>query len=198
MVVNKKMAKCFLSSFSILLIAIIVLQSAHAYVLQGGRLNKGVINQTYYIGITNQTLSQQCEKAMNDWNYAVKNTAESSNMGFSFTRSNNITGTTIRFWGENLPSQSWHGLTRYYTLDNKLNATQVTNAQNRDYASCILNTSKDATATQWKVIAAHEAGHGMGLKHTNDTGTIMYPYFDICTATSPTHDDVMGIYNKYR
>lgn len=200
---HRKFIKQIFSVTAALLTAAIVINSAGAYVLQVGKLTKGVVNQTYYVGIDNQTLSNQCVQAVADWNYAVQNTPETRNMGFNFGRSTRITGTTIRFWAENVPNETWYGHTFYYILDSSLNATQVGNYYHRDYADCILNlnyydwTYNFPTQLQWKSIAAHEMGHALGLMHTTDTGTLMYPYFDVTTATSATRDEVLGIYEKY-
>ena len=172
--------------------------SANAYVLQGGKLNGGVSSEYYYIGMSNSNLVTACTRGVNAWNYVMSNSSQS----FSFTRSTNKNNCSIRFWAENQPSESWYGLTRYYTLSGTT-ATRVTNAQNRDYASCILNTYYyDSSLTfptldHWIEIAAHEMGHGMGLAHTSNLGTLMYPHFDASTAVGPTGDEVSGICAKY-
>lgn len=204
MIKVKAIKKKFLMFLSITVIAVTITYSAGAYVLQIGKLKKGVVNQTYYVGIDNQTISGLCVQAFNDWNYAVQNTNETRNMGFSFTRSNKITGSTIRCWTENRNNVEWYGHAFYYILDNNLNATEVSNAYRRDYADCILNlryydwTYNDPTQLEWKKIAAHEIGHALGLAHNEtDKGVLMYPYYNVSTATSPTRDEVLGIYEKY-
>lgn len=68
---HRKFIKQIFSVAAALLTAAIVINSAGAYVLQVGKLTKGVVNQTYYVGIDNQTLSNQCVQAVADWNYAV-------------------------------------------------------------------------------------------------------------------------------
>ena len=144
-----------------------------------------------------------CTKAVNSWNYAVQNTSKTSNMGFSFTKSTNKDICSIRFLGENQASETWYGLARYYVFSGS-SVTRVSNAYNRDYTSCILNiyyydsTFSFPTAAHWMEIAAHEMGHGLGLAHTTDKGTLMYPNFDTSTAVSPTGDEVSGVYEKYK
>lgn len=201
---RKKKAKFIIATLSILLSAALILNTASAYVLQGGKLSRGVVNQTYYVGIDNQTISAQCVQAFADWNYAVQNTPETSNLGFSFTRSTSILGTTIRCWAENHPNEQWIGHAFYYTLDSNLNATPVQSYQNRDYGDCILNLSyydwtyTYVTQLDWKVTAAHEIGHILGLAHNeSDNGTLMYPYAAYTTATAPTRDEALGIGAKY-
>ncbi len=206
MCINRSVYKRFFTIISLVSIIAMVCCSANAYVHQGGKLNNGVKNQKYYIGITNDTLASQCIQAFSDWNYAMNAQSPYSSLGFSFTRSSLIRDSTIRFWGENVPGESWYGLTRYYIVDNNLNATRVSNAYNRDYSSCILNMAyfdssyNFPTVLHWKSISAHEIGHAMGLAHTNadgDVGKLMFKGFNVRTATSPTGDEVRGIYYKY-
>lgn len=84
MSVIKNRFKLILIILSVLLTTALTVNSTLAYVLHAGKLNKGVVNQTYYVGIDNQTLSAECVQAFADWNYAVQNTNETRNMGFSF------------------------------------------------------------------------------------------------------------------
>ena len=58
--------KRILTVTAALLTAAIVINSAGAYVLQIGKLKKGVVNQTFYVGLDNQTLSAQCVQAFAD------------------------------------------------------------------------------------------------------------------------------------
>lgn len=80
MSVIKNRFKLILIILSVLLTTALTVNSTLAYVLQAGKLNKGVVNQTYYVGIDNQTLSAERVQAFADWNYAVQNTNETRNM----------------------------------------------------------------------------------------------------------------------
>lgn len=62
MSVIKNRFKLILIILSVLLTTALTVNSTLAYVLQAGKLNKGVVNQTYYVGIDNQTLSAECVK----------------------------------------------------------------------------------------------------------------------------------------
>lgn len=174
--------------------------SASAYNLQQGKLKGGIRNKKYYLGLTNQIYITACITAMNDWNYAVQYTPETSNMGFNFTRTYNILDASLRFWGEHLPNQAYAGTTRYYVFNSSGGVTAVTNNYNRDYADLIFNTANAPTynATYMSSLAAHEAGHGLGLGHTTDIGTLMFQGVNVRTASVPTRDEVLGIYAHYR
>lgn len=48
-------------------------------------------------------------------------------------------------------------------------------------------------------IINHEIGHCIGLEENPyDNGTIMYPYWNTCTAYCPTLDDITGVRAKYK
>jgi hypothetical protein len=44
-------------------------------------------------------------------------------------------------------------------------------------------------------VALHEAGHALGLGHSDQPGAVMYPYYRMSTGLSP--DDIAGIQNLY-
>jgi hypothetical protein len=44
-------------------------------------------------------------------------------------------------------------------------------------------------------VALHEAGHALGLGHTDHPGAVMYPYYR--TSTGLTSDDIAGVQNLY-
>ena len=173
--------------------------NTYAYELQIGKLTGGIANRKYYIGISDQTYVSDCAAAMNAWNYAVQNTPETANMGFNFTRTYTESQAALRFYCENAPNQGFTGLTRYYFYNSDGNITEASDAYHRDYASLILNTAILNRKPEYiKSVAGHEAGHGMGLKHNpTNIGTLMFQGADKRTATVPTRDDVLGIYEKY-
>ncbi|GEM_PF-1293856 len=205
MVLKKKQIKKVLTAASILLIFVAVTNTAGAYSLHPGKLSKGIKNQTYYVGLTNSRYSNACVAGVNNWNYAVQNTPLTSSLGFSFTKSSKITGSTIRFWGEKLAVSNAVAVTKYYNIDSSWNAVPVTNHGNRDYADVIFNLNvTDSNASVYNTTyltstAGHEIGHALGLYHNeNDNGTLMYPYHNTRTAHSPTYDEVQGIWQQYK
>lgn len=204
MKIQFKHFKRILTVTAALLTAAIVINSAGAYNLQYAQLKGGVKNQTYYIGSSNSRYVNASNMAMDDWNYAVQNTNLTKGLGFSFTPSTKITGSTIRFWGEYLGEGSVAATTRYYILNNKMESKKVGNYADRDYADIVYNLSVTETNANTynqyylKSTAGHEAGHALGLEHTTDTGTLMYNTHSLRTAHSPTADEVNGIYAIYK
>lgn len=54
--------------------------------------------------------------------------------------------------------------------------------------------------TDFFTVALHELGHSLGLMHSPDTGSIMYPYyqgFDKDQTTFLGYDDVLAMYEHY-
>ena len=177
MVLKKKQIKKVLTAASILLIFVAVTNTAGAYSLHPGKLSKGIKNQTYYVGLTNSRYSNACVAGVNNWNYAVQNTPLTSSLGFSFTKSSKITGSTIRFWGEKLAVSNAVAVTKYYNIDSSWNAVPVTNHGNRDYADVIFNLNvTDSNASVYNTTyltstAGHEIGHALGLYHNENDNT---------------------------
>lgn len=181
----------------ILLLSLLFAQSSYAYYLFGKKLNYGVYNRAYYVGMSSPSYVNPTVAAVADWNWAVNPSDNGSGVDVLFWWTTNMSEASIRFWGENLPTQTWTGLTRFFSS----NGNQISPSQyNWSYSSIIFNTD-NAPAGQYnymKAIAAHEMGHAFGLAHNSyDTGVIMYPYWNICTATSPTADDVSGVVGLY-
>jgi len=44
-------------------------------------------------------------------------------------------------------------------------------------------------------VALHEAGHALGMAHTDDPNTVMYPYYHLVTGLSA--DDIAGVQSLY-
>lgn len=173
------------------------LQSSYAYSLFGKKLINGVYNRTYYIGMSHSSYVNPTVAAVSDWNWAVNSSNNGVGTDVYFTRTYTQSGSTIQFWGEYLPNQTWTGITYYYSS----NGTSLYPSTSNWYTSAIIfNTDNAPTSqpTKMKAIACHELGHAFGLAHnSSDTGVIMYPYWGLCTATSPTSDDVSGVVALY-
>ena len=196
MIFNNRRIKKTLVTTAILLMFAMLVNTAGAYSLHPGKLSKGLTSSRY---------SNACVAGMNNWNYAVQNTSLTSSLGFSFTKSSKITGSTIRFWGKNLHVSNAVAVTKYYNIDSSWIAVPVTNHGNRDYADVIFNLNvTDSNASVYNTTyltstSGHEIGHALGLYHNeNDNGTLMYPYHNTRTAHSPTYDEVQGIWQQYK
>ena len=157
-----------------------------------------------YIGMTNADLITFCNQAVADWNYAVQN---GSNLNFSFSRVYSTSQSTINFWGEYQPAQSWYGKAVMYRYNEPTDPELLDEIRlgqvPYDYADCLLNVYHlDAnyvttTRAHWREIAAHEMGHALGLAHTTNKGTLMYHNFRESTAIGPTADEVVGVDSLY-
>lgn len=136
-------------------------------------------------------------EAVADWNWAVNPADNGVGTDVYLKRTYSQVGATVQFWGEYLPNQTWTGITQFYNS----NGVAVNYTQNNwNYSAIIFNTDNAPTnqPSKMKAIAGHELGHAFGLAHnSNDTGVLMYPYWDVCTATCPTADDVAGIRSMY-
>ncbi len=166
----------------------------NAYERLGGKLSGGIYNRTYYVGMSSSSYVNACIAAIDDWNWAVNSSNNGVGSDFYFTRVY-TTNATIRFWAEKQPFEYWTGLTRLYDASgNYMNDNGSYKTKNWAYASIIFNTTNSpvSNANEMRAIAGHEIGHAIGLAHTNDKGTLMYPDYVICTAIVPTTDEMNG------
>ena len=77
----------------------------------------------------------------------------------------------------------------YVTIGTK---EYVRNYSNGRYSRQIVTRSKDHIYG----VMLHEAGHAIGLDHSQSSGSIMYPY-DLDTMQYLTKEDMRLLYNKY-
>lgn len=185
------MRKKLLKVISIFLIVALMLSilciNAGAYNLFSGSLLGGISGRNYYVGCSNSNYVNSCNGSISDWDYTATD--------FSFTRTY-TTFAAIRFWGEYHPEMEWDGLTVWYNSSNVY--VDPTLGGSWDYCNIILNTyyCNSYTYSKLKTLCAHEVGHCLGLDHTSDPGTLMYPYPGRI-ATVPTADEVNGVNAKY-
>jgi hypothetical protein len=67
-----------------------------------------------------------------------------------------------------------------------------------DWYSNSLDTGDVPGAFNFRNIVQHEIGHSLGLAHTNDTQTVMYPFANAGTALQPlSNGDIAGIQVAY-
>uniref|UniRef100_A0A665UQ22 Collagenase 3 n=1 Tax=Echeneis naucrates TaxID=173247 RepID=A0A665UQ22_ECHNA len=57
--------------------------------------------------------------------------------------------------------------------------------------------SKDSSAYNLFVVAAHELGHALGMSHSSDAGALMYPVYSYTTGYPLAEDDIEGIQALY-
>uniref|UniRef100_A0A8C9Y115 Collagenase 3 n=1 Tax=Sander lucioperca TaxID=283035 RepID=A0A8C9Y115_SANLU len=59
------------------------------------------------------------------------------------------------------------------------------------------NWTKDSSAYNLFVVAAHELGHALGMSHSGDAGALMYPVYSYTTGYPLADDDIEGIQALY-
>uniref|UniRef100_A0A3Q0SUS8 Collagenase 3 n=1 Tax=Amphilophus citrinellus TaxID=61819 RepID=A0A3Q0SUS8_AMPCI len=57
--------------------------------------------------------------------------------------------------------------------------------------------TKDSSAYNLFVVAAHELGHALGMSHSSDPGALMYPIYTYATGYLLSEDDIEGIQDLY-
>ncbi|XP_070761481.1 collagenase 3 [Enoplosus armatus] len=57
--------------------------------------------------------------------------------------------------------------------------------------------SKDSSAYNLFIVAAHELGHALGMSHSSDPGALMYPVYSYATGYPLSEDDIEGIQALY-
>lgn len=75
--------------------------------------------------------------------------------------------------------------------NNSIIEVHMDSAENWDYS---VNGS-DKTKTNLLAVLIHEIGHSLGLAHSNDPGSIMYPFYSL--KFDLNNDDILGIQSIY-
>ncbi|XP_007562841.2 collagenase 3 [Poecilia formosa] len=57
--------------------------------------------------------------------------------------------------------------------------------------------TKDSSAYNLFIVAAHELGHALGMSHSSDAGALMYPVYSFATGFPLAEDDIEGIQALY-
>ena len=102
-----------------LVVSFSVLPSSAYNLLGSGKLAGGIYNRTYYIGCSSYKYINAFNAAIEDWNWALNPNDNGSGVDFYFRRVNSSAGTTICFWGETRPNESWAGETRLLDANGK-------------------------------------------------------------------------------
>jgi len=173
-----------------------ILPSNEYNLFGSGKLAGGIYNRTYYIGCSSYKYINAFNAAIEDWNWALNPNDNGSGVDFYFRRVNSSAGTTICFWGETRPNESWAGETRLLDANGKNMVNNGTfRYSNWVHASISFNTAcvPENNASKMRSIAGHEIGHAIGLAHNqSDNGVLMYQGFVARTAIVPTDDDIAG------
>jgi hypothetical protein len=172
--------------------------SASAYVLLPGRLEGGIYNRTYAIEGDAPFLDSAVQ-AFADWNWVMNpdNTGDSEDFYFYRISGENIQGKAVIYIYQIIdPQERATGITTFYK------GAQIDPKEtNWEHCGIAINEAKKPTTNyfqEMRKIINHEIGHCIGLEENPyDNGTIMYPYWNTCTAYCPTLDDITGVRAKY-
>lgn len=172
--------------------------SASAYVVLAGYLEGGVYNRTYAIQ-GDVPFIDSAVQAFADWNWVLNPDNNGDGVDFYFSR---ISGefidekAVIYIYRNYDSSVRYSGLTTFYK-----GAAVRPNETSWEHCEIEINEANEPTYNyfqEMRKIINHEIGHCIGLEENPyDNGTIMYPFWQTCTAYSPTLDDITGVRAKY-
>ena len=172
--------------------------SASAYELFPGKLEGGIYNRTYAVE-SGATYLDSAVQAFDDWNWVLNANNDGEGVDFYFHR---ISGeeiynkAVIYIYSIYDTQEPGTGITHFYT------GNEIDPDRNWEHCYIAINEAKEPTFNyfeEMRKVIGHEIGHCIGLAHNeSDNGTLMYPYWQTCTAYCPTLDDITGVRIKYQ
>ncbi|MFF2878146.1 matrixin family metalloprotease [Gottfriedia sp. NPDC057991] len=151
------------------------------------KLVGGINSKTYYIGDPGGTWASSIRSGVSSWNslsYANYSEKSTSNQ-------------TLNYFVGAFGNTGWCGFTYYVDSDGSMINYGGYPNKNWYKNEVQLNTSMNyqVCSASKKIVAMHEMGHSMGLKHSTNTGALMYDGYK--TIDYPTTDDLNGIEALY-